>query len=100
MSTYDHIVSTVSALEDVAFSRQYFRRTKLRQAKVYVTFFEVVNFPSLVSHIVFTVSFGLIFNVSLPIKIVKLLPLSNRIPKFLNFAFPLRVFIHPWRIGE
>ena len=59
------------------------------------TFFEVVNFPVWFSHVVYTVSFNLSFDVSLPIKTVEMLPLSNRIQKFLNFAFPLQVFIHP-----
>ena len=64
------------------------------------TFSEVVNFLAWVSYIVFADYFDLIFDVSLPITIVELIPLSNRIWKFLNFAFPLRVFIYPWRIGE
>ena len=64
------------------------------------TFSEVVNFLAWVSYIVFADYFDLIFDVSLPITIVELILLSNRIRKFLNFAFPLQVFIHPWRIGE
>ena len=62
--------------------------------------FEVVNFPAWFSHIVSTVSSDLSFDVSLSITIVELPPLSNRIQKFLNFAFTLRVFIQPCRIDE
>ena len=64
------------------------------------TFFEVMNFPAWVSHIFFSVSFDLSFDVRLTITIVELLPLSNRIQKFLNYALSLQVFIHPCRIGE
>ena len=64
------------------------------------TFFEVVNFLAWVYHIFFAASFDLNFDVSLTITIVELIPLSNIIRKFLNFAFVLQVFIHPWRIGE
>ena len=69
--------------------------------KIYMfTFFEVVNFPAWVPHIVCIVSFDLRFEVSLPITIMELLPLSNIVRKFLNFDFPLQVFIQPYRIGE
>ena len=46
------------------------------------TFFEFVTFLAWVSHVVSTVSFDLSFDVSLPITIVELIPLSNRIQKF------------------
>ena len=39
-------------------------------------------------------------SISLTIIIVELHTLSNRIRKFLNFALPFGVFIHPCRIGE
>ena len=64
------------------------------------TFFEVVTFPAWVSHIFFSVPFDLSFDVRLPITIFEMLPLSNRISKFLNFSLPLRVFIQPCSIGE
>ena len=68
--------------------------------KFTLTFFEVVNFPVWVSHIVFDAYFDLSFDVILPITIVELLLLSNRIRKFLNFALLLHVFIHTYRIGK
>ena len=61
--------------------------------------FEVVNLPASVYHIFFVTSFYLRFEVSLPVTIVELLLLPNRIQKFVNFALPLRVFIQPCRIG-
>ena len=48
-------------------------------------FFEVVNFPAWVSHLVSSVSFVLCFDVSSPVTIVELLPFFNRIIKFLKF---------------
>ena len=64
------------------------------------TFFEAANLPDWVSYVVSAVYFDLSFDVSLPITIVELIPLSNRIRKILNFDFPLRVFIQPCRIDE
>ena len=64
------------------------------------TFFEVVNFPDWVYHLFFSASFVLSFDVSLPITTVILIPLSNRIRKFLNFSLPIQVFMQPCRIGE
>ena len=64
------------------------------------TFFEVVNFPDWVSHIVSAVSFVISFDVILPVSTVELLPLFNIIRKFLNYALPLWVFMQPFRIGE
>ena len=61
---------------------------------------EVVKFQAWVFHVVSVEFFGLIFSVSLPTIIVKLLPLSNTIRKFLNNALPLQVFIQPFSIGE
>ena len=68
--------------------------------KYMFTFSEVVNFPYWVSQVVSAVSFYLIIEVNLPIKIVELLPLFNSIRKFLNFAFLLRLFILHCKIGE
>ena len=53
------------------------------------TFFEVVNFPAWVSH-VFVFAFYLSFDFSLPITIVELFLMSNRIRKFLNLLFRYR----------
>ena len=64
------------------------------------TFFEVVNFLAWFYRIVSAFSFDLIFDVSLPITIVELIPFSNRIYKFLNFSLLLRVLIQPCRIGD
>ena len=64
------------------------------------TFFEVLNFPDWIYHIVFSVYFYLIFYVSLPITIIELLPLSNRIWKLLNSALLLWVFVQSCKIGE
>ena len=64
------------------------------------TLFYFVNFRAWVSHIVFAVSFYLSFDVRLTNIIVEMIPMSNRIWKLSNFAFPLRVFIQPCRIGE
>ena len=68
--------------------------------KFIFTFFEVVNSPAWFSHMVLADSFHLSFDVSLTITMVELLLLSNIIRKFLKFALPLWVFIHPRRIGE
>ena len=55
------------------------------------TFFEVVNFPDWVFHVVVSVGFFyLIFDVSLPITIVEILPLSNMIRNFPSFPFHYR----------
>ena len=64
------------------------------------TFFEVVNFPAWVFHVVFYDYFVLDFEISLPITIFEMIPLSNSIQKNLNFALPLQVFIQPCNIGE
>ena len=54
----------------------------------------VVIFPACVCHCI-TAYFSIrSFSNRLPIKIVELHPLSNRIRKFLNFTLPLPVFIH------
>ena len=42
---------------------------------------------------------GLIFGISLLIKIMELNPLYNNIQKVSNLDLSLRVFIHPRRIG-
>ena len=63
-------------------------------------FCEVVNFPAWVSHVVSVEFFGLNFYVSLPITVVELLPLSNRIRKSWNNYLPLQVFIQTCSIVE
>ena len=65
-----------------------------------LTFFQVVNLPDRVCHIVSDDYFYLIFGISLPIKIVELILLSDIIRKLLNSDLPLRVFMQPCRIGE
>ena len=72
---------------------------KFRKHNSTFTFFEVVKFPDWVSHVVITVSFYSSFDISLTITSVEVLPLSNMIQKFLNFALPIRVSIHPFSIG-
>ena len=68
--------------------------------KSIVSFFELVNFPAWVSHVVFSVYFYLSFDVSLPITIVELIPLSNIIPKnctclrILHFVCASYIFYH------
>ena len=49
------------------------------------------------NHIVF---FRIIICIILPIPIVELNPLSNRIRKFLYFALTFCIFIHTCKIGE
>ena len=63
-------------------------------------FFEVVNLIAWFSYIVSSVYFVLSFDVSLPVTIVELILLANRIRKFLNFSLLLRVFMKICRIGE
>ena len=63
-------------------------------------FFEVVNFHAWGSNLVIAVSFCLGFDIRLTRTISDLIPLANKISKFLNFACPQRVFIDPCRIGE
>ena len=65
-----------------------------------VTFFEVVNFPAWVYHIVSAVYLFLNVDISLTVTIFELFPLSNIIRKFLKFSLPLRVFMYTCRIGE
>ena len=64
------------------------------------TFFEVVNFLDCIFHVVFVVLICLSLYVSLTIKIVELIQLSNSIWNFLHSAHPIQVFIHPCGIGE
>ena len=59
--------------------------------------FEVVNFPACVYHIVSAVYLVLSFYVSLPVTTDSAVQQNSGV---LYFAFPLRVFIHPCRIGE
>ena len=68
--------------------------------KYMFTFFEVVNLPAWVSHVVISDLFCLTCDSSLPYFYVELIPLYNIIQKSLNFAFPLRVFIELYRIVE
>ena len=60
----------------------------------------VVNFPYWVCHVVMVESLSLSFDVRLFINIFELLIFFNRILKFLNFEFHLRVFIQPCSIGK
>ena len=64
------------------------------------TFLEDVNFLAWVFHIVVSDCFCLIFDVRLPITIVEMLLMSNRILKLLNIALLLRVFIQTFSIGK
>ena len=73
---------------------------KSGRQKLMFTLFEAVNVSDWVSHVFSAVSFVLSFDVSLPVTIVELLPLSNIIQKFLNSALPLRVFMQTCRIGK
>ena len=56
-------------------------------------------FPAWVCHCITAYYSGFSFSTSLPIIIVELHPISNRIRNFLNFALPFLVFINPCRIG-
>ena len=95
----------ISYLPLVDSSTWYFHVTILVQLnsgkkQSIFTFFKAVNFPFWVSQIFFAASFYLSFDIRLPITIFELLPMSNIIRKFFNFALPLRLFIQPCSIAE
>ena len=77
----------------------FFALSYVRQKSTFALF-RFINFPYWVSHIVITASFCLSFDLILPITIFKLLPLLNRIRKFLRFSFPLPMFTQPCSIGQ
>ena len=64
------------------------------------TSFEGVNFLTLVSYVVVTAYFCLSFDFILPIRFLEPLPFFSRIRKFLNFYFPLQVFIQDYNINK
>ena len=68
------------------------------KVKYTLTLLLVVIFPACVIHCIRAFSYRPNFFTSLPITIVELHPLSNKIQKHFNLALPLLVFIHPCRI--
>ena len=64
------------------------------------TILVVVNFLSWVFHAVVVDSLLLSIDVIFPIPVIELIPMFNTMHNFLNFAFPLQVFIQPCSIGD
>ena len=82
------------------FHVMIFIALSLVNVKYIQTFRLAVIIPACVCHCITASSLGVIFVISLTIKILELNPLSNMLRKFLNFAQPFRVFIYPCRIWE
>ena len=96
------IISYLPLLESSTwhFHVMTFAALSAGKVKSTVTLRLVVIFPASVCHWITAFLSGFIFLTSLPIAIVVVHSLSNKIQNFLNFALRFLVFIHPCRIGE
>ena len=102
---YKYLCKNILYLTLVHSSPLYFHVTSLvvliwDKVKSFSTLGSVVIFPAFVYHCI-TESFLLCsFPTRLPITIVEICPLYNRIRKFLNLDLPFFVFIRTCRIGD
>ena len=84
----------------MAFSCHNICCAKRRQAEIYFNLMISSDISSLRVPPHRRIFSGCTFLTNLPITTVKLNPLSNIIQKFVNFALPCLVLIHPRRVVE
>ena len=104
-SVYIYLPKIISYLPLAESSTWHFHATiffALSSGKVksISTLILVVILPDCMCHYSIAYFLGTDLFTSLTITTVKLYPIYNRIRKFINFALPFLVFIHPCRIGE